>query len=224
MGIAYVGISGLEPMYGGEARLVATLLNAPPRWLNPRIGVGEGKFPALVAARTSPARGATWVPLDPAAFLTPHSVDLLPVSAGTREALHRFGLHTLGQVAALEPNRLVDRFGQEGGRAWNLANGKDDSLLVPLKHEEAVVEWTSFALFLHLVGVTAGGGGYIAAPGLRATGNSWALRGQGRLGVRRLPVRPVAAYHRISRGGQSLGTGLFHRPQSFGSRASPSPH
>ena len=74
LGTVYVGIDGLEPMYGGEARLVTTLLNAVPRWLNPRIGVGEGKFPALVAARTSRALGATRVPPDPASFLSLHSV------------------------------------------------------------------------------------------------------------------------------------------------------
>ena len=143
LGIAYLGIDGLEQMYGGEARLVTTLLNAPPRWLNPRIGVGAGKFPALTAARTSPALGATRVPPDPAAFLASHSVDLLPVSSRTREALHHFGLNTLGQVATMQPNRLADRFGREGWQAWNLAQGRDDRLLVPLKHEEAVVEWTS---------------------------------------------------------------------------------
>lgn len=143
LGTAYVGIDGLEQMYGGEARLVTTLLNALPRWLNPRIGVGEGKFPSLVAARTSQALGATRVPPDPAAFLAPHSVDLLPVSPGTLEALHRFGLHTLGQIAAMKSDLLVDRFGREGWQAWTLANGNDDSLLVPLKHEEAVVERTS---------------------------------------------------------------------------------
>ena len=143
LGNAYVGIDGLEQMYGGEARLVTTLLNAIPRWLNPRIGVGEGKFPALVAARTSRALGATRVSLDPAAFLAPYSVDLLPVSVGTREALHRFGLHTLGQIASMQSALLVDRFGREGWQAWTLANGKDDSPLVPIKNEEAVVERTS---------------------------------------------------------------------------------
>ena len=143
LGVAYVAIDGLEQMYGGEARLVTTLLNAIPRWLNPRIGVGEGKFPALVAARASQALGATRVPPDPAAFLAPHPVDLLPVSAGTREALHRFGLHTLGQISAMSPALLVDRFGHEGWQAWTLANGNDDSLLVPLRHEEAVMERTS---------------------------------------------------------------------------------
>ena len=143
LGVAYVGIDGLEQMYGGEARLVTTLLNAIPRWLNPRIGVGEGKFPALVAARASQAMGATRVPPDPAAFLAPHPVDLLPVSPGTREALHRFGIHTLGHIAAMSPALLVDRFGHEGWQAWSLARGNDDSLLIPLRHEEAVMERTS---------------------------------------------------------------------------------
>ena len=31
LGTAYVGLDGLEAMYGGEARLVNTLLNAAPR-------------------------------------------------------------------------------------------------------------------------------------------------------------------------------------------------
>ena len=143
LGTAYVGIDGLERMYGGEARLVTTLLNAIPRWLNPRVGVGEGKFPALVASRNSQALGASRVPPDPAAFLAPHSIDLLPMSAGTRDALHRFGLHTLGQIAAMPSDLLVDRFGHEGWLAWSLANGNDDSPLVPIKHEETVVERTS---------------------------------------------------------------------------------
>ncbi len=143
LGIAYVGIDGLEQMYGGEARLVATLLNAIPGWLNPRFGVGEGKFPALVAARVSQGLGATRAPADQAAFLASHSVDLLPVSTGTREALHRFGLHTLGQLAALPSATLVDRFGREGWVAWTLARGDDDSPLVPIRQEETVVERTS---------------------------------------------------------------------------------
>ncbi|MYC29282.1 MAG: hypothetical protein F4X65_04225 [Chloroflexi bacterium] len=143
LGTAWVGIDGLEQMYGGEARLVATLLNVIPRWLNPRIGVGQGKFPALVAARSSGPLGATRVPADPAAFLAPHPVDLLPVSSGTRESLHRFGLHTLGQIAAMPCSMLVDRFGHEGWRAWSLSNGNDDTPLVPLRQEEAVVERTS---------------------------------------------------------------------------------
>ena len=53
LGCAYVGLSGLEAMYGGEARLIAALLQAAPQEFNPRIGVAAGKFPAYVAAVAS---------------------------------------------------------------------------------------------------------------------------------------------------------------------------
>ena len=84
-GTAYVRLDGLEALYGGEDPLVAALLNAVPQGLQPRAGVGDAKFPALVAARTSPALGATRVPQDVAGFLAPRPVDLLPVPARSRD-------------------------------------------------------------------------------------------------------------------------------------------
>ena len=124
LGTAYVGLDGLEAMYGGEARLVNTLLNVAPHYLKPRVGVGEGKFPALVAARLSQPLGAEQVPRDVAGFLAPYPVDLLPVAVAVRAELRRLGLGTLGDVAALQPALLVDRFGRKAGwpgswrRAW----------------------------------------------------------------------------------------------------------
>ena len=50
MGCAYVGLDGLEKMYGGETRLVASVLNAVPHNLNPRVGVAGGKVMSYVAA------------------------------------------------------------------------------------------------------------------------------------------------------------------------------
>ena len=38
---------------------------------------------------------------------------------------------------------LAEQFGPAGGRAWDLSNGIDGSPLVPLKHEETVVERAS---------------------------------------------------------------------------------
>ena len=143
LGIAYVDMAGLEAMYGGEERLVCNLLNAVPQYLQPRVGVGEGKFPALVAARVSEPLRATRMPPDVAAFLSPRSTGHLPVSAEVISALRRFGMNTLGQVAAIEQARIVDQFGPEGGWAWSLANGYDDRPLVPLKYEEAVTEQTA---------------------------------------------------------------------------------
>ena len=140
LGTAYVGLDGLEALYGGEARLVTTLLNAVPQNLAPRAGVGGTKFAAYVAARTCDPPGTARVPQDVAGFLAPRPVDLLPIPAKLRAEIHRFGLLTLGDVAAMEVEALTDRFGPEGRRAWELAQGIDDSPVVPLKHEESVVE------------------------------------------------------------------------------------
>ena len=37
LGVAYAGLDGLEDMYGGEARLVNSLLNSAPQDLAPRV-------------------------------------------------------------------------------------------------------------------------------------------------------------------------------------------
>ena len=143
LGVAHVGLDGLEAMYGGEERLVIALLNAVPQHLSPRAGIGEGKFPAMVAARSSEPLGAAKVPEDASAFLSRRPIALLPASENTISALHRFGVHTLGQVAAMGVDRLVDQFGREGQWIWDLANGRDDRALMPLEYEETVTEETS---------------------------------------------------------------------------------
>ena len=61
MGCAYVGLDGLEKMYGGETRLVASVLNAVPHNLNPRVGVAGGKFMAYVAALSGRGGQATTI-------------------------------------------------------------------------------------------------------------------------------------------------------------------
>ena len=143
LGTAYVRLDGVEALYGGEARLVTTLLNAVSQDLAPRVGVGDAKFPAFAAARTSRALGAVQVPPDVAGFLAPQPVDLLPIPAGLRAEMRRFGLRILGDVAAMKVESLTDRFGPAGRRAWELAQGIDDTPLIPMRHEESVVEQAS---------------------------------------------------------------------------------
>ena len=140
LGTAYVRLDGLEALYGGENSLVAALLGAVPRGLKPRAGVGDAKFPAFIAAGISPALGTTLVPPDVAGFLAPCPVDLRPVPAAVVTEMRRFGLRTLGDVAAMKRESLIDRFGHAGARAWELSTGWDNEPLVPLKHEESVVE------------------------------------------------------------------------------------
>ena len=143
LGTAYVRLDGLEGMYGGEPRLVSALLHSVPEYLTPRVGLGEGKFPAFVAARVSRTQGATRVPSDAASFLAPHSIDLLPLASQVKEKLHHFGLHTMGDVASMRADSLVDQFGPGGKTARSLSRGIDDTPLIPLKYEESIIESTS---------------------------------------------------------------------------------
>ena len=143
LGLACVRLDGLERLYGGENGTLHALIRALPEHLRPRVGAGHAKFPAFVAARTSEIPGVTHVPPDAAAFLAPHPVDLLPVDAEVRSRMHRFGLHVMGDVAAMRPEPLVDQFGVAGRRAWELSRGVDHDPVVPLPYEEAVVEHTA---------------------------------------------------------------------------------
>ena len=141
-GTAYVRVDGLEDLYQGEAGVVSTLLNAVPEYMHPRVGIADAKFPAFVAARTSRAFGASRVPGDVRAFLAPHPVELLPVSANVKIGLRRFGLHTMGSAASMRERVLADQFGSDGSRVWALSNGIDDRPVVPIAYEESIVEHT----------------------------------------------------------------------------------
>ena len=144
LGCAYVGLDGLESMYGGEARLITTLLDAVPGEFNPRVGVADGKFPAYVAAVSSLGGQATRVPADVAGFLRDCSVDLLPLSWEDRVRFHEFRLHTLGQVADTNIGPMQAQFGPPGKRAWELATGIDNRSLTPDKPEETISEYLTF--------------------------------------------------------------------------------
>ena len=135
LGTAYVHMDGLERLHGGEAGVAHALLHSLPEYLRPRIGVGDAKFPAFVAALTSPGPGVAHVPPDAAAFLVQHSVDLLPVASEVHSRMHRFGLHTMGDVASMRPESLMDQFGIAGRRAWELSHGIDHDPVVPLPYE-----------------------------------------------------------------------------------------
>ena len=148
LGCAYVGLDGLEEMYGGEPQLITSLLQSVPSQFNPRVGVAMGKFPAYVAAVTSGGGRATRTP-EPesgrlAKFLKDFAVDLLPLPWKERARLHQFGLHTLGQVAALPVGAVQAQLGPAGKIAWELASGVDSSPLVPYRPEESVTEFLTF--------------------------------------------------------------------------------
>ncbi|MDA0138728.1 Y-family DNA polymerase [Solirubrobacter deserti] len=119
-----------------------------------RIGVAPSRFAALSAAHRARARRPEVAPEKPAslaAYLAPLPVSLLtsrPEVAALPEALERFGIATLGELAKLPRAALADRFGEPGLLARDLALGRDTPLRprVPAERLQEVLELPESAL------------------------------------------------------------------------------
>ena len=143
LGTTYARLDGLELLYGSEEKAASALLDAVPGWLSARIGIGGSKFTSYIASRTVDVRSVAVCPTGEAGFLAPLSIELLPLSDDLKRSLHGFGVHTMGQVASLSRNNVTDRFGREGILAWELCNGIDRRLVVPVKAATSITEHAS---------------------------------------------------------------------------------
>src|SRR5581483_8273561 len=128
-GLAAFAVRGPARVFGGEAHLLSLLTSSLPTsriGTAGRIGVADSLFSATLAAR----RGLVVPPGGTAAFLAPLDVHELEVS-GLENApdlsslLHRLGIRTLGQLAALPVRQVVARFGPTGMAAHRAARGLD---------------------------------------------------------------------------------------------------
>jgi len=131
-GLACFDARGLERLYGGIEGVLATTrraLRTPARY-----GVAPSRFAAVAAATRARVRRPVIVGGEQRAareFLAGMPVGLLrarPSLAELPEALERLGISTLGELAALPPAALADRFGRAGLLAYELALGGDGAL------------------------------------------------------------------------------------------------
>lgn len=149
-GLCVLQAKGPARYYGGEAAAATVLAGGaldalPAAALEAggagveaavRVGVGDGPFTAEQAARegTSGAAPVRLIPPDAgAAFLSALPVTVLDGAGGDALAslFARLGVHTLGQVAAIDPQRLVERFGPRGARLHALSSGRDLQQVTP---------------------------------------------------------------------------------------------
>jgi nucleotidyltransferase/DNA polymerase involved in DNA repair len=142
-----IGIEGLARLWGDEPALVRRALGIVSPLLpgRPRLGIGNTRFGAAVAARVGVGVGV--IPpggrREEAAFLAPLSLALLPAEPGVHERLRVLGLTTMGQLAALDHSAVVARFGPLGEQLHDLVRGLDRRPLRPrrpLEHLLAEVE------------------------------------------------------------------------------------
>ena len=189
-GRVYLDASGLEGLFGDEPRLAARLRDAAAAvGVEIRVGIAESRIAALAAARLGP--GVMIVaPGGDAAYLAPAPLSLLDLPEETATRLSRWGLRTLGELAALPTAGLFERLGGDGVRLQRLARGEDPRPLVswraePLFEESTECEWgleTLEAVGERLRELAARVCARLGAAGLAADGFEWSCRlGAGRV-------------------------------------------
>jgi protein ImuB len=133
-GLACFDAQGLLRLLGGIDGVLAAArraLRVPARF-----GVAPSRFAAVAASTRARVRRPVVVSggrAEARAFLAPLPVALLRARAALaevrlHETLERLGVQTLGELAALPPAALADRFGPMGLLAYELASGGDGAL------------------------------------------------------------------------------------------------
>jgi len=189
-GRIYLDASGLEGLFGDEPRLAARLRDAAAAaGVEVRVGIAESRLAALAAARLGP--GVTIVePGGDAASLAPAPLSLLDLPEETATRLSRWGIRSLGELAALPTAGLFERLGGDGVRLQRLARGEDPRPLVswravPLFEESTECEWgleTLEPVVERLRELAARVCARLGTAGLAADGFEWTCRlGDGRV-------------------------------------------
>ena len=154
-GLVYLDVSGLESLVGDERAVARALVLAGERvGLCAAVGLASGKVAARLAARAAmsdltlePTRtgvggGASRVVAagDQREFLAALPLLALDLPDDLLQALRRFGLQTLGDVARLPPGPLAARLGPAASRLQRLARGEDAAALLPVQPPERFEE------------------------------------------------------------------------------------
>lgn len=137
-------LKGLGRLWPSPEELGRALIDsARRRRVDVQLALAATPSAALVVARAR--AGLTIVPFgQEAATLAPLPLTLLDLSQEHTALFQRWGLTTLGDLAALPAEGLAARLGPQGPTLRKLARGEEESLLVPTREPE------SFALTLDL--------------------------------------------------------------------------
>jgi protein ImuB len=129
-GTLLLDLRGLGRRWPGPQDLAAALAAAVlRRGPSAHVALAWSRTAALLLARARP--GLTVVPAGgEAAAVAPLPLDALDLAPERQDLFRRWGLRTLGDLAALPPGALSARLGTEGPRLIRLARGEDDLPLV----------------------------------------------------------------------------------------------
>jgi len=144
-GRLFVGVDGLERLYGGPTEQLSDIRLRVRRRFPPgtvsdvRFGYAPGKFAAWVAARAAaPGSGSIVPPHELATYLSRQPIDVLPVSPRMIRRLKRLGVERLARLIVIPEPALVAQFGAEGRRALAWATGRRIDRVRPEPRERPV--------------------------------------------------------------------------------------
>jgi DNA polymerase-4 len=146
---AWLDLSGTERLNGGSAALVLARAQGEierETGLGVSIGLSCNKFLAKIASDLDKPRGFSVIgAMEAKTFLAPRPVGILPgVGPALQKTLQAEGLHTIGDLARAEPRRLAQRFGAQGLRLAQLAQGQDARAVNPDQERKSISAETTF--------------------------------------------------------------------------------
>jgi DNA polymerase-4 len=139
---AFLEMTGAEPLFGSPAEMGARLKRAVFERTGLRVSVGLAptKYVAKVASDADKPDGLTVVPPESVLdFLWPRPVaHLWGVGPVAGRSLAWLGLHTIGDVARADPDRLRAELGSLGAHVAALARGEDPRRVVSGREAKSV--------------------------------------------------------------------------------------
>ena len=139
----FLDASGMGSLFRSEAGFATALAaRAAALGLPAFVAVASSRAVALLAARVpgEPGEVRVLAPGREAAWLAPLAVDLAAPPDALAEALTRFGIHRLGELARLPAKALATRLGPEALQLAKLARGESDPIPIEKTAETSLEE------------------------------------------------------------------------------------
>ena len=127
-GLFYIDAEGFNRL-GGENKLCRDVLKLASRYgfVDGRIGLADSAFAARVASRSKTKRWYIVTPDCDTVFLSPLSIDFLPVEEEAKGNLKELGIRTIGQFTEVPVSSYIGRFDSSVISAYELACGRDST-------------------------------------------------------------------------------------------------
>jgi DNA polymerase IV len=146
---AFLDVRGCEGLFGPPPEIAYKLKMSikSETSLTASVGAATNKFLAKLASDHGKPDGLVVVLQDRIAeFLHPLPIGRIwGVGAKAEKRLHAFGIKTIGQVAQLPEQAVIENFGELGGHIWRLAHGQDVREVVPDRDAKSISSETTFA-------------------------------------------------------------------------------